>query len=893
MPAPFTFGDLTIAEDTWLPLDNPLDNLYVPLLRRARRYDRMSWYFSDSALVAAASGLAHFVAHGGVMRLLMGNQVTEEFLAAQGLTLSEHLSDLIFSDPDEAGAQVFKSHARETLGWLIAKERLVIRVCTPRSAVLGYFHSKLLLLDDGEGHELAISGSVNESETGWKANYEHLTIQDSSASLAKWKTTFETLWEGRDPAWKTHDLPEAVASRLIEVAPLEPPGALVGMDVIDATAGGGGTDVGETTATLGPIVRNALPLLFHQTQALDAITSHWGRSYLIADEVGLGKTIEIGAALRWGIENRKVKRALVLVPASVLEQWQGELLEKVGLLIPRYEGGKLLYPNDQPLRPSANPWAEERFLLASSQLARTKRHRGLLLEAAPWDLVALDEAHHARLHDQGGRTLLLRLMDEMVAKERIGVLLGATATPIQTDRRELFGLMRLLKLPGGWSNEANFAVFYEALELFTNDPNAVSDEAIGLLHRLSRAYAADAPLPMGVDFGIEMFLDGPIASPTVRSLPREERKELVVELRRRSPLGQNFIRETRERLRQYKRGGIAFVDVNIPTRQIEDRFIRLTPNEENLYAAIDDYIRRRFESYAKERKTRGMGFLMTVYRRRLTSSFAAISASLSRRLARLDALDADDAREVEGDEDEYDTLFQDGVAESADRASEDEDIRQFLANIASEVVRDTKTQVLVDELRRAEAEYPSVVIFTIYSDTMYWLRSQLIEEFMLLSKEYTIGCYSGAGGEIYDPVTRSWEMVDKAHIVEELRSGRLRFLIGTDAMSEGLNLQWCGKLINFDMPWNLMRVEQRIGRLDRIGASHQTISVTNYFIEDTVEANIYKKLVANYGDVNSLFRIAPIIAAQVEKITASAVFRPGAEIDRDVDQIRLPSIPWE
>ena len=100
---------------------------------------------------------------------------------------------------------------------------------------------------------------------------------------------------------------------------------------------------------------------------------------------------------------------------------------------------------------------------------------------------------------------------------------------------------------------------------------------------------------------------------------------------------------------------------------------------------------------------------------------------------------------------------------------------------------------------------------------MEYVRERVIEAGLT-----SIGCYSGRGGEVYDPGAGTWRPVTKTEIKDLFRSGEVRVLIGTDSMSEGLNLQTCGRLINYDMPWNLMRVEQRIGRIDRIGSATPT-----------------------------------------------------------------------
>jgi superfamily II DNA/RNA helicase len=151
-------------------------------------------------------------------------------------------------------------------------------------------------------------------------------------------------------------------------------------------------------------------------------------------------------------------------------------------------------------------------------------------------------------------------------------------------------------------------------------------------------------------------------------------------------------------------------------------------------------------------------------------------------------------------------------------------------------------------------------VFTQYTDTMDYVRERLI-----MAGITKIGCYSGRGGQIYNDTNKTWSEVSKAVIKDQFRGGELTVLIGTDSMSEGLNLQTSGRLINYDMPWNLMRVEQRIGRVDRIGASYKDITVTNYFYADTVEQRVYEGIAEDYGDFTDIVGDAAPVLANIEK----------------------------
>jgi len=130
---------------------------------------------------------------------------------------------------------------------------------------------------------------------------------------------------------------------------------------------------------------------------------------MLCDEVGLGKTIEAGLVIRQLILSGRVKRCLILAPKSVLKQWQEELYEKFALEVPRYDAGKFLDVNDQPINLAKvpnlreddedNPWDTLDVMLAGSQLAKRADHRTQILDARSWDLLVVDEAHHARRKD--------------------------------------------------------------------------------------------------------------------------------------------------------------------------------------------------------------------------------------------------------------------------------------------------------------------------------------------------------------------------------------------------------------------------------------------------------------------------------------------------------------
>ncbi|HCV35899.1 MAG TPA: hypothetical protein DF783_03160, partial [Acidimicrobiaceae bacterium] len=313
-------------------------------------------------------------------------------------------------------------------------------------------------------------------------------------------------------------------------------------------------------------------------------------------------------------------------------------------------------------------------------------------------------------------------------------------------------------------------------------------------------------------------------------------------LRANTPVRDRVFRTTRSTLRHYRDTGILPPGTIIPNRHVHDEFLPLG-DAQDLYNRIDTYIRSRHDALiAAGGKGVPLGFIMTVYRRRLTSSFHAVRRSLERRRDVLanhrsvgDLLDDDDQYSFEGvaDSDELDL---DELA--LDPAAELVELDSFIEALTEQPPDEPKMVRLHELLHESFAGgHRTVVIFTQYTDTLEYVRERLRATFGT-----QIICYFGGGGERWDDTTGTWTRLTKEQVKDMFRRGEeARILIGTDSMSEGLNLQTCDRLINFDLPWNFMRVEQRIGRVDRIGGLPD-IHVTNLFYEGTVEQDIYDRI---------------------------------------------------
>lgn len=891
------------------PDDQPFQTFYLPLLSRAISYDRAVGYWSAAELQFAAQGTAHFLANGGKMRLIVGAQLQQADVDAvlAGEPLDEVVAARLLADPDIEGTKIVQHEHLSVLAWMVANDRLEIRVGVPYNGNRlltykesgKYFHSKYGIFTDRYNNKVAFIGSNNASVNAWVRNHETFDAYPSWLEQVweyngiKKVQDFERHWNYHpDVGWAVVPLPTAVREHLIHHAPDVQPVPVVNttksempavqvdlakawdelVDLRDAPKNSRFTAVGTSWA-------QPLP---HQAELIHRVVSTYPRGYLFADEVGLGKTVEMGMSIRELFLAGKAKKALLLVPASVTKQWQEELHEKMNIEVPRYDKGGFFDRFDRPVTtdPDKNPWSAFPIVLASSHLARRSDRREQILDAGPWDIVLVDEAHHARRRGSkrtDPANSMLSLLQAMQSREKWRALYLASATPMQMHPHEAWDLIALLGLKGKWGENAHY--FLEYFERLRVSPRVRSWP---LLCDMLADYFSDSNAERDKNLEEEAFKSlGLVGSYAVTSLdtnpPSKEACSQMPDatshfmdkwLRRHTPMRDRVFRNTRNTMREYQAAGIIPKDVTIPFRHVNDVFIDLAPHERVLYDRIEDYIRRHYNAFKSEQSTQALGFIMTVYRRRLTSSFEAIKKSLTRRLHVLeqgkrldDLLTEDDSFDTEN------TLFDpDAFDVSADRLRDEiHELRSFLADLGAITGEDTKAHRLRrDVLEALGSNYDSIVVFTQYTDTMDYVRERLVGAGIT-----KIGCYSGRGGEVYDSTLKSWLPVTKAEIKNRFRStdldDKIYVLIGTDSMSEGLNLQTAGRLINYDMPWNLMRVEQRIGRIDRIGARYEHIQVTNYFYKDTVEQRVYEGIAEDYGDFTEIVGDAAPVLANVEK----------------------------
>lgn len=470
-----------------------------------------------------------------------------------------------------------------------------------------------------------------------------------------------------------------------------------------------------------PLLRNLTPYDFQQQTVRHVLTRLGGRA-LLADEVGLGKTIEAACIFKELDVRGLARRVLILTPATLVTQWQEELREKFALHC--------------HVARDAEHWDAFPRIIASLDTAKRDNHAREIHDVH-WDLVIVDEAH--RLKNRRTRNW------KFVNRIRSRYLLLLSATPFQNDLIELFNLITVLR-PGQLYSEREFRDRF-----------------------ITRGDRRRCPEPDA----LRQLLDD------------------VMVRNRRAEVGIQFV-----------------------PRQGETRRVESTPEQRALYDAALQFCRTWFTALYGATAP----LVIVSYLRLLTSSPFRFRESLVNNLlprARTFAdpgsasasPDTDDApKKAKRDEPPPDIDFDHLLA----------DLHQLI-ELADAIQDDVKLESLVHDLRQHDER---CVVFTHYSGNLPYLAARLEGEGIS-----TIAFHGGM------------DLAEKDAAIESFRRGEARVLLSTDAGSEGRNLQFCRRVVNYDLPWNPMRIEQRIGRVHRLGQTRDVI-VTSYALKDTIEDHL-------------------------------------------------------
>lgn len=841
-------------------------------LAGAQTYDRIAGYFSSSILEIAGEQLE---AVAGPIRVICNSdlhpQDVQTAKAAQAALRQEWCGSL----PErliESGGQNAKNRFARLFQFLTQKTadgqpKLQVRVLPDEHH--GLIHGKAGVITLADGSKTAFLGSVNESKSAWKLNYE-LLWEDSSTDAVNWvQEEFDALW--------TSPFAVPLAEFVIQdVERLSRRKLIEGVDDWRKEEPATPPDPAPVFIE-SPVYRREAGLWAHQkhfvTLAFDAHqNAPGGARFVLADQVGLGKTIQLAMAAQL-MALVGDKPVLIIAPKTLLPQWQAELLDLLDMPSAVWDGRRWTDENgiEYPvLGVEGIKRCPRRVGLISNGLMFRRSEAAEILLSLSYECIIVDEAHRARRRNLGPDSdgeradpnNLLAFLNRISVKTKSMLL--ATATPVQLYPVEAWDLLNVLA-------QGSEAVLGNPWSRWRR-----ADEAVGLVMGRTLRPQDEAgmwewvrsPMPPRQehrDFellrrSLEMS-DEQVTAPgdALNKLRPPDRQRIRSMFPRfvdeHNPFIRHIVRRSREYLEQ--------------TRDPETNEPYLKPIEVRLWGERDDdairlppYLREAYDiaehfCQAIGSRMKGAGFLKTLLLRRVGSTIAAGRSTAEKMLGSWESIELPEYDEDDEVSDEHEAAEQSAMSKTLTSA-EREQLQRFVAALEANQERDPKYAVVLECLRHKKWIDRGCIIFSQYFDSVRWLAEQLVED--LPGERIAIYAGSGRSGMYENGVFRR---CDREGIKQAVRRGEIRLLLGTEAASEGLNLQRLGTLINLDLPWNPTRLEQRKGRIQRIGQLNDAVDIYNMRYLDSVEDRVHDLLSSRLAEIFTLFGQVPDVLEDV------------------------------
>jgi ERCC4-related helicase len=538
------------------------------------------------------------------------------------------------------------------------------------------------------------------------------------------------------------------------------------VDPIDALIRAQALAIRSVNDQWGVFSRSRVQLLPHQLWVCRKVIQEWPFRWLVADDVGLGKTIECGLVLMPLIASGRVRRVIILAPAKLVPQWQFRLKDMFDIRLQRYVTEADTERGDF--------WLTASMVVASFHTLRDDRRgaRQRLLNADPWDLVIVDEAHHLSVDERAGDTLAYSLVSDLQEQGKINSLLFFTGTPHRGKDYGFFGLMHLVRP-----------------DLFGTDHDPIEQ-----LSRLSKVMIRN-------------------------------NKATVTDLQ----------------------GHKLFKPVNVYSREYQ-----YSHEESEFYRTLSEFIidGRAYAATLDGRAQTARMLVLITLQKLAASSIAAIRNALRKRrtmLAEVVQRSSEHAPVSLPDEEQatFDDLSEaeEALPGSAAVLLMEDEIHRVddLITLADTIILETKIERLLQMIGEELAPGEPILLFTEYKATQALIVNALHRRFGFGSATFINGDERLDGLEQASGPAKTVSQ-PREHAADVFNSGKVRFLVSTEAGGEGIDLQErCAVLVHADMPWNPMRLHQRVGRLSRYG---QTRPVSVYILRNpqTIEARIWDLL---------------------------------------------------
>lgn len=548
----------------------------------------------------------------------------------------------------------------------------------------------------------------------------------------------------------------------------------------------------------------------HQYKPLIKILNSENNRILIADEVGLGKTIEAGMIYQEISKRERIGISLIVVPTSLTLKWRDELMLRFNEEFEIYKVNEFVYFINDYDKYYDSKLYDKKLIISYHTLRNEKILKALKKSVINFDFLIMDEAHSMR--NGGGNTFLAgQIITEM--SKNIVLL---SATPVQNNLEDLFNILSLL------DNQyfKDFGFFEQKIA-----PNRI-------IHRLISDLRNNKSL-VGIHNYIKDFADSN-ADNELQEICNKLLNLTVLD----TELRVDFIKKLTEQdylsfiINRTKKKDVGRV---IP-RRASSAVIDLTTVEQQYYNSVKDFIKFIYKSMP-------IGFITIIPERMASSSMIASLEGFKEMRTRKKLLLSQQVDDL--DEEDSELGFTEEALNKLDNVIK---IGSQLGDCDSKFKEFEKILSKISSTRIKQA-----IVFSFFKKTIEYLYSKLHKLGYRVNKIH--------GGNTVE---------ERYEIIQKFKSGEFDILLSSEVGSEGIDMQFCNIVINYDLPWNPMRVEQRIGRIDRIGQKFDILHIYNLCIKGSIEDRIFNRL---YEKLNifeeSIGELEPILGELVEKLDLS------------------------
>ena len=855
-------------------------------------------YFSLKEFSRLFKGLKNIYLNDGKIKLVIGlnNRIDRSLLESMA---SEELDEVLISSFDKKFFTELEIEEDEVIknrialfAFLKIKNILEIKIGSMKNKV-GSYHPKNYILKDSNGDVVSSTGSTNDTANGMRYSYESDAISLSwagnrdSQRVQETIKDFEKVWNGLDSEVNIQELDKDLAENILEKLDIENSDEGFNQVIQFLEANDNREDKSLTNALIeSPIFSEfslgGVALHPHQTSVLDKALSSWPIRKLFADEVGLGKTLEIGSTLKYLEKNNLVSSIVILPPASLVENWQKEMKEYFGMDFLRYDSKKQswidydnksnnFYQMERPYRYSKpeNNQIPPLAIISQDLVGKTDDHFFKEINEFP-DVVVVDEAHHVRKTKEKKVEEPRKLFTCIeTIKYEVPHILFASATPMSRQVEEYFFLLSILGLDEIINEESfNKMLTFLADQSVGADLNSIQKIARVMMKVKEVTDLKKTNLKNKTIEVLENTNEDSLNNPTFLMSP-ELRNALKDLFTLYNPSLFFSSRNMRSVLKNFPSS------YKFPKRIMKGELINPKELDGGIVEVlnlilnfVDNHLGKTEEVRFERRSVSGL--VKSFYQQRFWSSFYSAKESLYNRKLKIQ----EHIYDLENNTNTF-NFDEDGFSNFKNDKMEvvSESRKKIILNVASNELGaleslikkvenifpsddielsnfDPKMKAITDIVKINLEAGNKVILFSRFTDTLDFAINTVVQNLNL--KAY--GKFTGEDREYFSYGSSEIDLT-REQIREKLDSGSISVLFCSDAASEGLNLQSASVIINIDVPWVPTRLEQRIGRIDRLGQEKDEIFVYNAYYPYTYEENMYERLIRRQADIN--FTVGP------------------------------------